>query len=75
MSGEGGPTIAIRVNGLVRAVPEGASVEAFLKDLGIESFSRLAVEINREILPKDRYRDREIHDGDEIEVVQFVGGG
>jgi len=70
-----GGTIEIRVNGQTRTVPSGVSVEALLRELGIDSFARLAVEINREILPKDRYPGRELRSGDAVEVVQFVGGG
>ncbi len=35
----------------------------------------VVVELNREILERDRYGEVEIHDGDTIELVHFVGGG
>lgn len=36
---------------------------------------RLAVELNREIVPRDRWTETVLHDGDQLEVVHFVGGG
>jgi len=35
----------------------------------------IAVEINEELIPKAKYSETIIHDGDKIEVVSFVGGG
>ena len=37
--------------------------------------TRIAIEYNGEILPKSRYSDTMINDGDIIEIVCFVGGG
>jgi sulfur carrier protein len=45
-----------------------------LRTLGI-STPRVAVEYNREILPKPRYGETVLREGDLIEIVQFVGGG
>jgi thiamine biosynthesis protein ThiS len=39
------------------------------------STPRVAVERNREILPKASYGSTALEDGDELEVVEFVGGG
>ena len=39
------------------------------------SIGKIAVEINGEIVPKSRYSETVLCDGDEIEVVSFVGGG
>ena len=36
---------------------------------------RIAVEMNRDIVPRAEYASRPIRDGDRIEIVQFVGGG
>jgi sulfur carrier protein len=35
----------------------------------------VAVELNGEILPRDRFDETELNDGDRLEVVHFVGGG
>lgn len=39
------------------------------------SHDRIAVEINQQIIPKSEYAGTVINDGDEIEIVSFVGGG
>ena len=36
---------------------------------------RVAVEINEDIVPRKRFGETPIHDGDRIEIVTFVGGG
>jgi thiamine biosynthesis protein ThiS len=45
----------------------------------IESLSmkpdRVAVELNREIVPRDRWPETPLQDGDRLEIVHFVGGG
>jgi thiamine biosynthesis protein ThiS len=53
---------------------EGGTVAELLRLLGIEP-ERVAVELNREILPKARYGTTALSDGDRIEIVNFVGGG
>ena len=37
--------------------------------------SKVAVELNRDIVPKQGYATQALHDGDELEILQFVGGG
>jgi sulfur carrier protein len=66
--------VRVRVNGEERALPPSTSVADLLKELGV-SLSRVAVEFNREILPKPSYLETLLRDGDSVEVVQFVGGG
>ncbi len=70
MSGE----IEIRVNGSALRLPEGASVSALLERLKIAT-PRVAVERNREIVPKAEYASTSLATGDELEVVELVGGG
>ena len=36
---------------------------------------RVAVELNRDIVPRDRWSTTELHEGDQLEIVHFVGGG
>ena len=36
---------------------------------------RVAVELNREIVPRDRWSETLLKDGDRLEIVHFVGGG
>lgn len=55
-------------------LPEGATVERLLAMLEIQPLL-VAVEQNREIVPKRDYSNREINAEDTIEIVHFVGGG
>lgn len=62
------------VNGQPRRVPEGVSVLQLLEYLGIEP-SRVAVELNREIVRKPDWESTTVKEGSTAEVVWFVGGG
>ena len=59
----------------------GEKVEAVDKNLAeyLEEkafdIKKIAVEINGEIVPKSKYSETVLHDGDSVEVVSFVGGG
>jgi thiamine biosynthesis protein ThiS len=67
-------TLSIRVNGEHRRVPAGISVADLALDLGLEP-TRVAVERNLEIAPRSTLADIKVEDGDEYEIVTFVGGG
>ncbi len=62
------------LNGEPTETPVGATVAAFLEQLGLPQ-KGVAVERNREIVPKSAYGDTRLAEGDRIEIVQFVGGG
>ena len=64
----------ITVNGKAVEAPEGASVADVVLGFPADP-ARVVVERNREIVPKDAFGQTMVADGDEIEVVQFVGGG
>ncbi|HEX7253487.1 MAG TPA: sulfur carrier protein ThiS [Thermoanaerobaculia bacterium] len=64
----------VRVNGETLSLPEGASIAALLEKLRV-STPRVAVERNREIVPKAAYSTTALAEGDDLEVVEFVGGG
>jgi len=66
--------VAITVNGEAMRLPTGASVADLLEKLKIAT-PRVAVERNREILPKAQYPGTPLADGDVFEVVELVGGG
>jgi thiamine biosynthesis protein ThiS len=63
----------IIVNGQTRS-DHPATVAALLAELGLDPI-RVAVELNLEILPRDRFAATGLNDGDTLEIVQFVGGG
>lgn len=52
----------------------GKSIAEYLADTQYD-MKRIAVEKNGEIIPKAEYSDTVINDGDNIEIVSFVGGG
>jgi sulfur carrier protein len=66
--------IQVSVNGDAIELPEGASVKALLEQLKIAT-PRVAVERNKEIVPKVEYATTMLVPGDSLEVVEFVGGG
>ena len=62
------------MNGARREVPDGATVVALLRHLGLTE-GPVAVEINRAVVPRARHAERRVEPGDVIEIVHFVGGG
>lgn len=64
----------IVVNGEARDVAPGTTVSALLHELGVDA-GPVAVERNKEIVPRAMHRETALCDGDMLEVVQFVGGG
>jgi thiazole synthase len=67
-------TFSITVNGEHRRVPKGISVAELALELGLEP-TKVAVERNLEIVPRSTLRDVKVEDGDDFEIVTFVGGG
>ena len=47
---------------------------ALVAGLGMKP-DRVAIELNREIVPRDQWPQTPLHDGDRLEIVHFVGGG
>ena len=50
------------------------TLSALIEQLGMKA-DRVAVELNRDIVPRDRWQDTSLKEGDRLEVVHFVGGG
>ena len=69
-----GAEMNLYLNGEPASAPLGCTVAAFLDSLGLPQ-KGVAVERNREIVPKSRYVETVLAEGDRIEIVQFVGGG
>lgn len=64
----------IRLNGDPRDIADGLTIQQLLDELGIDP-RRVAVEHNLTIVKRARYATTEIGEGDEVEIVNFVGGG
>jgi len=66
--------LTVRVNGEEHAVASGASVADLLAQLGLAK-ERVAVERNRQVVPRAAHAETRLEPGDALEVVTFVGGG
>jgi sulfur carrier protein len=66
--------LSIRVNGEPRTLGAGASVAELIEVLGLTG-RKLAVAVNREVVPRARYRARRLAEGDRVEILEAVGGG
>ena len=64
----------ITLNGESRELTARTTIAGLLAQLQLDP-GRVAVERNREVAPRDRFEQTELHDGDTIEVVHFIGGG
>ncbi|MDB4942894.1 MAG: Sulfur carrier protein ThiS [Labilithrix sp.] len=62
------------VNGAPHEVPDELTVAGLVAHLGL-SGGPVAVEVNREIVPRAEHAARRVIAGDAIEIVHFVGGG
>lgn len=51
-----------------------STLEGLIEELGMKS-DRVAVELNREIVPRANWKATALKDGDRLEIVHFVGGG
>ncbi|WP_294202858.1 sulfur carrier protein ThiS [uncultured Sphingomonas sp.] len=67
-------TVTITVNGEHKRVPAGLSLADLASQLGLVP-EKVAVERNLEVVPRSTLAQVQVEDGDEIEIVHFVGGG
>jgi sulfur carrier protein len=64
----------VLVNGDAVEVPEGCTVALLLERIRVEP-TRVAVERNQDVVPRRTWRECALRDGDQLEIVTFVGGG
>ncbi|MGA9564431.1 MAG: sulfur carrier protein ThiS [Candidatus Korobacteraceae bacterium] len=62
------------VNGEAKDSPEAITLAQFIEQLGMKG-DRVAVELNREIVPRAQWPETQLHEADRLEIVHFVGGG
>jgi sulfur carrier protein len=67
-------SIHVVVNGESHEIPEGTTVAGLIAKLGLGG-KPVAVERNREIVPRARHPETALAEGDRLELVTFVGGG
>ncbi|MGA3196316.1 MAG: sulfur carrier protein ThiS [Terriglobales bacterium] len=63
----------LTINGESRTA-SAETLSALVEQLGMKP-DRVAVELNREIVPRDRWPQTRLNEGDQLEIVHFVGGG
>ncbi len=66
--------ITIQLNGAPYAIEGDARLTSLIEKLKMKP-TRIAVELNREVIPKSNYAEVTLRDGDELELINFVGGG
>ena len=64
----------LMINGETRQLPEGMTVAQLLEEMALAG-KRLAVEVNREIVPRSTFDTRRLQPGDQVEIVRAIGGG
>ena len=67
-------SIDVVINGKSHSVSFGTTVSVLIDELGLGD-RRVAVERNREVVPRAHHATTVLADGDRLEVVTFVGGG
>lgn len=66
--------MTLTINGKPAEAPEHETVAALVARLGLAG-QPCAVEVNRTVVPRREHAERELCDGDVVEVVTLVGGG
>ena len=66
--------MTILLNGEMRSVPNGTTVAELLGELDVLP-KHVAVEINLELVPRNRHAEHVLRENDRLEVVTLVGGG
>jgi thiamine biosynthesis protein ThiS len=65
----------LQINGEERSFDSATpTLAALVETLGMKP-DRVAIELNRDIVPRDRWAETTLHEGDKLELVHFVGGG
>ncbi|MGA2690526.1 MAG: sulfur carrier protein ThiS [Candidatus Korobacteraceae bacterium] len=62
------------INGKDQTFVESITLAQLVEQLGMKG-DRVAVELNREIVPRAQWPETMLNDGDQMEIVHFVGGG
>ncbi len=67
-------TISIELNGEARTIADSESVQDLIDALSLTS-QALAVAVNREVVPRAKWREYRFAGGDKVDVVRAIGGG
>src|SRR5712691_4876161 len=66
--------IEITLNGEPNTLPQPLTIQELIERIGLDP-RKVAVEVNREVVPKARHPDHRLQGGDAVEIVTLVGGG
>jgi sulfur carrier protein len=66
--------IKIKINGKFLMINENLSLSIFLKQLKIP-FKKVAIELNHQIIDKNKTNKIKLKNNDKVEIVHFIGGG
>ena len=64
----------LTINGEDRQFDSALTLSGLLEQLGMKP-DRVAVELNRELVSRERWGTTQLSDNDKLEIVHFVGGG
>jgi sulfur carrier protein len=68
------PSLKLTINGQERELDAVENLSALIDRLGMR-LDRVAVELNRQLVPRERWAATPVSSGDKLEIVHFVGGG
>jgi thiamine biosynthesis protein ThiS len=66
--------LLVQINGESREVQERCTLSDLVNDLSLAP-ARLAIELNQQVVRRDKWAQTILAEGDRIEIVHFVGGG
>jgi sulfur carrier protein len=66
--------LEIELNGAAHALPGDSSLHDLVESLGLAG-QKLALAVNRQVVPRERWRDTPLHARDRVDVVRAIGGG
>ncbi len=66
--------IRVFINGKENFLDSNINILSLLQQLNLKP-ERVAVEVNKNVIPKEDFEEYILRDGDKIEIVRFVGGG
>ncbi len=66
--------VTIQLNGEAYSIEEGARLDSLIERLGLKPV-RIAVEVNQHVVRKADYASVVLRQGDQVEIINFVGGG
>ncbi len=64
----------VYINGEAKIFEESSTITSLVEQFAL-NLKKVAVEVNRTIVPRSLYDKTLLRDGDKVEIVQFIGGG